>query len=166
MADRTAVAELLGREPLAAFDVVVRRSDGTPMVIRNAPLLSDGRPMPTRYWLLDRQLSRSIGRLEAAGGVDRAEREVAPDALTAAHERYAAERDAALPIDHAGPRPSGGVGGTRTGVKCLHAHVAHHLAATALGHPGDPVGEWVLVRLDQDVTSAGGEGVGEGGGGG
>ena len=36
-----------------------------------------------------------------------------PDALADAHARYAAERDAAIPADHDGPRPSGGVGGTR-----------------------------------------------------
>ena len=43
-----------------------------------------------------------------------------------------------MPDDHAGPRPSGGVGGTRTGVKCLHAHYAWHLAGG-----DDPVGRWV-----------------------
>ncbi len=37
-----------------------------------------------------------------------------------------------------GPRPSGGVGGTHTGVKCLHAHYAFHLAGG-----DDPVGRWV-----------------------
>jgi hypothetical protein len=33
------------------------------------------------------------------------------------------------------PRPSGGVGGARTGVKCLHAHYADY----AVGHE-NPVG--------------------------
>ncbi|MBS1837983.1 MAG: DUF501 domain-containing protein [Actinobacteria bacterium] len=145
--DIDVVRELLGREPLAAFEVVVRRPDGAPMVIRNAPLLADGRPMPTRFWLVDSELNRAIGRLEAAGGVDRSEAEVDADLLAATHDRYRVERDAALPPAHAGPRPSGGVGGTRTGVKCLHAHVAHHLAALALGSPGDPVGEWALDHL-------------------
>ena len=91
--------------------------------------------MPTRYWLVDPELRAAIGRLEAAGGVNRAEAEVDADALAAAHERYRAERDAALPPDHVGPRPSGGVGGTRTGVKCLHAHYAWYLAGG-----DDPVG--------------------------
>ncbi|MGH9232616.1 MAG: DUF501 domain-containing protein, partial [Acidimicrobiales bacterium] len=56
--------------------------------------------------------------------------------------RYAAERDAALPAGHAGPRPSGGVGGTRQGVKCLHAHYAWLLAGG-----DDPVGRWVEARI-------------------
>ncbi len=39
---------------------------------------------------------------------------------------------------HTGPRPFGGVGGTRQGVKCLHAHYAWLLAGG-----DDPVGRWV-----------------------
>jgi hypothetical protein len=46
--DRTAVTELLGRVPEGQFDVVVRDPAGDPVVIRNAPLLDDGTPMPTR----------------------------------------------------------------------------------------------------------------------
>lgn len=145
--DRETVALLLGREPLAPFDVVVRGVDGTPMVIRNAPLLPDGRPMPTRYWLVDPRLNREIGRLEAAGGVDRAEAEVDAAELAATHAAYAAERDAAIPAQHNGPTPSGGVGGTRVGVKCLHAHYAHLMASRALGSGKDPVGIWVEEHL-------------------
>jgi uncharacterized protein len=133
---------LLGRPPQAEFEVVVRTPAGRLAVIRNAPLLDDGTPMPTRYWLVDPSVRAAVGRLEAAGGVRRAEREVDPDALAAAHARYRAERDAALPADHGGPRPSGGVGGTRTGVKCLHAHYAWYLAGG-----DDPVGAWVEARL-------------------
>jgi hypothetical protein len=71
-----------------------------------------------------------------------AEADVDPDALADAHARYAAERDAEIPPDHPGPRPSGGVGGTRVGVKCLHTHYAWYLAGGA-----DPVGAWVHARL-------------------
>ena len=77
--------------------MVVRRPDGRPVVIRNAALLDDGTPMPTRYWLVDAGPARAVSRLEAAGGVRAAEAEVDPAALAAAHARYAAERDAALP---------------------------------------------------------------------
>ena len=71
--DRDAVVALLGREPQGAYEVAVRRDDGTPVVLRNAPLLDDGTPMPTRWWLVDDDLRRAVGRLEAAGGVRRAE---------------------------------------------------------------------------------------------
>ena len=140
--DVVAVATRLGREPQGAFDVVVRDAAGRPMVIRNAPLMLDGTPMPTRYWLVDPDLCRRISGLEAAGGVRAAAAAVDADELARAHARYAAERDAALPDDYSGPRPSGGVGGTRRGVKCLHAHLAWHLAGG-----DDPVGRWVAERL-------------------
>ena len=141
-ADLDAVTALLGRPPSGSFLVVVRRPDGRPVVIANDPLLFDGTPMPTRYWLVDAELRADVGRLEAAGGVRRAEREVAVAAVRDAHARYGAERDALVPAEHRGPRPHGGVGGTRTGVKCLHAHVAWWLA----GGP-DPVGEWAAHIL-------------------
>lgn len=144
MDDLTRVRELLGREPQGAFEVAVRDDLGDPVVIRNAPLLEDGTPMPTRYWLVGSDAVRQVGRLEAAGGVDAAEAAVDHTELADAHRRYAAERDADLPVDHQGPRPSGGVGGTRTGVKCLHAHYAWHLAGG-----DDPVGRWVAAALER-----------------
>jgi uncharacterized protein len=142
VSDREAVEALLGRAPQGPFEVVVRRDDGSPVVIRNAPLLDDGTPMPTRWWLVGDAERVAVGRLEAAQGVRRAEAAVNADQLAAAHERYARERDAALPPGHDGPAPFGGVGGTRQGVKCLHAHYAWYLAGG-----DDPVGRWVAEQL-------------------
>jgi hypothetical protein len=139
------VARLLGRDPSAPFSVVVRTGEGAPVVIENAPFLDDGRPMPTRYWLVDPSLRDGVSRLEAEGGVRAAAAAVDPEALSLAHERYAAERDAAIAPGHHGPRPSGGVGGTKTGVKCLHAHLAWWLAGG-----DDPVGAWTADRLEVD----------------
>jgi len=140
--DVARVTALLGRTPRAEFTVVVRTATGDPVVIRNAPFLDDGTPLPTSYWLVDPALLRAVSRLEADGGVRAAAAAVDPGALEAAHARYAAERDARVPSDHRGPRPFGGVGGTRTGVKCLHAHYAYTLAGG-----DDPVGEWVATAL-------------------
>ncbi|MGZ8733780.1 MAG: DUF501 domain-containing protein [Acidimicrobiia bacterium] len=141
------LTRLLGRVPRADFDVVRRTAAGDPLVIRNAPLLRDGTPMPTRYWLVDPEVSRAVAQLESAGGVRSAEAEVDPDELRAAHAAYAAERDHALPPTHVGPLPSGGVGGTRAGVKCLHAHYAYLLAGGR-----DPVGAWVDAQLSARST--------------
>ncbi len=146
--DVAAVTVLLGRTPRAEFSVSVRHPSGAPIVIRNAAFLDDGTPLPTRYWLIDPELVRAVARLEADGGVRAAQAAVDPMALAAAHERYAAERDATIPADHAGPRPYGGVGGTRVGVKCLHAHYAHTLAGG-----DDPVGEWVAAQLVADAVT-------------
>jgi len=75
--------------------------------------------------------------------------EAAVDAgdLARAHAEYAAERDAALPADHDGPRPHGGVAGTARGVKCLHAHYAWYLAGG-----DDPVGFWVAAQLAEGTA--------------
>jgi hypothetical protein len=146
MDDVSAVATLLGRPPQGRFVVAVRGAAGQPVVIRNDPFLDDGTPMPTRYWLVDPELGVAVARLESAGGVREAEGVVDADALRTAHARYAAERDAALAPGHDGPRPHGGVGGTRTGVKCLHAHYAYFLAGG-----DDPVGRWVDDHLPDDV---------------
>ncbi|MFM1837881.1 MAG: hypothetical protein RLZZ327_755, partial [Actinomycetota bacterium] len=79
------VAALLGRRPQGDFSVVVRQPDGSPRVVRNAPFLHDGTPMPTRYWLVDPSDVAAVSRLEAAGGVNTAEAEVDTDELLAAH---------------------------------------------------------------------------------
>ncbi|MEO6124906.1 MAG: DUF501 domain-containing protein [Ilumatobacteraceae bacterium] len=138
------VRELLGREPQGRFEIVVRDGNDDPVVLRNDPLLDDGTPMQTRYWLISRSLVAAVGRLEAAGGVRQAEREISAAEIAAAHARYRAERDAALPVDYNGPTPSGGVAGTREGVKCLHAHYGWYLAGG-----DDPVGRWVAERIGE-----------------
>jgi hypothetical protein len=141
--DHGRVASLLGRDPRGAFEVVVRGVGGGPVVLRNAPLLADGTPMPTRYWLVGEAERRAVSSLEAAGGVRAAAAAVDAGELEAAHARYARERDAELPPGYSGPRPTGGVGGTRRGVKCLHAHYAWFLAGGE-----DPVGRWVGEQLE------------------
>ena len=100
--------------------------------------------MPTLYWLIGKQDCRLVSGIESQGGVKQAEAEIDARSIAKAHKIYAAERDALIPDSHKGPVPSGGVGGTSIGVKCLHAHYAWHLA----GGP-DPVGEWVAQRLKE-----------------
>lgn len=140
--DQQAVAALLGRRPSGEFEVVVRAEDGAPAVIANAPFLFDGTPMPTRYWLVDAHLREEVSRLESRGGVRQAEAAVDVDRLATAHALYAAERDALIDSGHRGPRPSGGVGGTRHGVKCLHAHLAWWLTGA-----DDPIGQWTAEQI-------------------
>lgn len=122
----------IGR-PLRATSTVVRRcSLGLPIVAEVPPILDTGEPFPTRYWLTCPLAHRRIARLEAKGGVRAAQSKIDADpermrALEAAHARYAREREALLSAD-ARHRPTGGVGGSSTGVKCLHAHYADFAA--------------------------------------
>jgi uncharacterized protein len=141
-----AIVEAQLRRPRRAEVKVARRcSMGLPVVVVVPPVLDGGEPFPTRYWLSCPLLHRRVAAIEAGGGVQEAQRWCADDplrqaALEAAHARYARERDAAMPAD-ASLRPSGGVGGTARGVKCLHAHLADHLAGN-----DNPVGAWVAER--------------------
>jgi hypothetical protein len=165
MIDRDVVAVQIGRPPRSPVDVVVRCHLGLPVVIAVPPLLEDGTPFPTRYWLTCPLASRRIGRVEAVGGVRVAEERIDADPVVAARHRdamarYAADRDELIDARHTGPRPSGGVAGARRGVKCLHAHYADHAAGN-----DNPTGEWVapdvepldcvepcVVEMDESVT--------------
>ena len=132
----------LGRPLAGRCAVVVRRSDGRPVVIENEPHLRDGTPMPTLFWLVDPELHDAVSRLEGDGGVHRYESLVDADALRRTHEEYAERRRrATVRVDAA--QANGGVGGTRVGVKCLHAHLANFLAGAT-----DPVGELVANEVD------------------
>jgi exopolyphosphatase/guanosine-5'-triphosphate,3'-diphosphate pyrophosphatase len=138
------VAEQLGREPTTPFVVVCRCTGGHPLVIRNAALDAEGHPFPTTYWLTCPAATKAVSRVESEGRIaelnDRVHDDEAFDEeLQTAHRAYAQDRAADLPE----ARAWGGVGGTRTGVKCLHAHYAYHLAGGA-----DPVGAWVAARIE------------------
>jgi len=147
MNDREVMAVQIGRPLRSPGEVVVRCHLDLPVVSRVPPFLEDGTPFPTTYWLSCPLAMRRIGRIESTGGVAEMEQRAVADGefgrrLTAAHARYAAERDAMVGTA-TGPRPTGGVGGARTGVKCLHAHYAD----SAAGHD-NPVGEETARRIE------------------
>jgi len=77
--------------------VVVRTKTGDPVVLRNEPLLDDGTPMPTMFWLCGRDEVLAVSRLEADGAVDRVEAELGIDVIDAIHVRYGTLRDSAVP---------------------------------------------------------------------
>jgi uncharacterized protein len=140
--DREVIETQIGRPVRADSTPVSRCHLGLPVVVRVPPILDDGTPFPTLYWLTCPLATTRIGRLEGAGGVRRMERKAQADPdfktrLDDANNRYADERDALLP-EGVSPAPGGGVGGTTGGVKCLHAHYAHTRAGGQ-----NPVGELV-----------------------
>ncbi len=145
--DDAMVEALLGRAPMGEYAVVVRRDDRSPVVLSNAPLLFDGTPMPTRFWLCDPVLVKSISHIESNGGVRRAESQIDPEQIARTHALAEAERNGHIASNHTGPRPFGGVGGTRKGVKCLHTHFANYLA----GAP-DAIGAWTERELVAEGT--------------
>lgn len=122
--------------------MAVRCGCGLPSVVETFPLV-DGEPFPTLYWLTCVRASQAVGRLEAAGTMGRLTERLSTDeafreAFEAAATDYVARRDAHHVLEAAGA-----VGGGPTDrVKCLHAHLAHHLVCGC-----NPVGEWVVSQI-------------------
>jgi hypothetical protein len=142
---RAVVEAQLGRPPRALRGVAHRCSCGLPDVIETNPVLADGTPFPTLYYLTCPRAASAIGRLEAGGAMRDMNRRLAADPELAA--RYAAadasyrERRTAL-----GGRPDmPTAGGMPVRVKCLHALVAHALAS---GPGVNPFGDEALAMLD------------------
>jgi hypothetical protein len=140
-----------------------------PSVIETHPVLENGEPFPTLWWLTCRRLAAAVGRLEGEGFMAEINRRLASDAgfreaLEMSTRLYIDRRDSLAPLGEAA-HPGGGFGGSSSPprreaayargceppeikrgssarVKCLHAHVAHQLVA------GDnPVGAAVLEKI-------------------
>jgi hypothetical protein len=149
--DLATIESLVGRPLNGRCAVVVRRRDGRPVVIENEPHLRDGTPMPTLYWLIDSELNEAVSRIEGESGVHRYEELVDAEDLARAHDDYCRRREAAT-VRHGAIQARGGVGGTRVGVKCLHAHLANYLAGN-----DDPVGKLVgaeVILPDLEIVDA------------
>ena len=142
-AERRLIEAQIGRDVRGSVAVATRCRYGLPVVVRTAPLLPDGTPFPTLYWLACPAARVAVGRLEAAGWNASLSERVAADpdlaaAHAAAHASYLAQRDAMAPLEG-----SPGVGGLPGRVKCLHALYAHQAATGA-----DPVGRIVSQVVD------------------
>jgi hypothetical protein len=137
----------IGRPLRAESAVVAVCPLGLPVVASVPPVLDDGTPFPTRFWLTCPLSVARIGRIESVGGVRRLEAWINDDLtrraqLDRTHARYATDRDALVEgePDH---RPTGGVAGSTVGVKCLHAHYADHAAGN-----DNPVGAAVAPFVE------------------
>lgn len=148
MDDRSIVEIQIGRPPRSSVHVEARCHLGLPVVIEVPPILDDGTPFPTLHWLTCPLATVRISRLEAAGGVKAADEDIAADAdleaaWASAMERYRVQREARTPSGWAGPVPTGGIAGSRGGVKCLHAQYADSVAGNE-----NPIGERVRSEVD------------------
>jgi hypothetical protein len=100
------------------------------MVIKSHPRLDDGSPFPTLFWLTCPVLAKRVSALESEGwmtafNVRLGAEPSARQRLTDAIDSYRAARDRLEVIEDRGSVPGGGP----ERVKCVHAHVAHQLAA-------------------------------------
>ena len=129
--DRETVAGQLGREP-APFRVAARCPAGLPSVIEN----ERRREMPTTFWVTCPSLAAAISRIEAGGGVRRAQAEVGAERVEAVHAEH---------LRRYGSRVAGvGAGGEPGRVKCLHAFTALEVSCAL----PNPVANWTLERIE------------------
>jgi len=145
-ADEQAVAAQLGREPRGIHAVGHRCPCGLPDVVTTEPMLPDGTPFPTTYYLTCPRAASLIGSLEGSGLMKEMEARLGDDqdlaaAYAAAHRAYLGDRSALGEV-----REIEGVsaGGMPNRVKCLHVLAAHALAA---GRGVNPLGDEVLAAL-------------------
>lgn len=132
----------IGRPTRGEIGVSGRCQFGLPVVVRTSPVLEDGTPFPTLYYLTCPVAVRDVGRLEAGGFMDEMRDALATDeelqaAYQAAHEAYLAQRDTL------GAGPEGVTAGGMPGrVKCLHALYAHDVGDS------NPIGSQVAERIE------------------
>jgi hypothetical protein len=137
----------LGRRPRAARAVAHRCPCGNPDVVQTSPRLADGSPFPTLYYLTCPRAVAACSRLESAGLMREMAARLAGDPDLAdrnrrAHEDYLARRDAIEVVPELAGTSAGGLPGR---VKCLHALLAHALAA---GPGVDPFGDEVRELIE------------------
>ena len=138
--DLKTVEKQLGRPIRGKVLAASRCPHGEVEVIATPPLLPDGTPFPTLFWLTCPLLHRLTSRLESSDFRETLSRKLMHEpgfkaALRDAEREYEEEREEwARELgelkrvqDYFNGR--GGIGGTRVGgIKCLHAHLAQYLA--------------------------------------
>ena len=142
-ADADTVARQLGRKPRGQWAVARRCHLGVPMVIESHPVLEDGSPFPTLFWLTCPLLSKRASALESEGRMSGLNELLAHSPqlrqrVESAVQRLIARRDTHEVIVDSGGPPGGG----SERIKCLHAHLAHELSDAP-----DPVGALTLSEV-------------------
>ena len=146
--DIAAVSTQLGRPARGVHSVAHRCGCGLPDVVQTMPLLPDGTPFPTLFYLTCPRATSAIGTLEAGGLMREMTQRLADDPELAAeyrraHESYIARREQMQEV----PQIAGiSAGGMPDRVKCLHVLVAQALAE---GPGVNPLGDDALAELEQ-----------------
>ncbi|WP_425662799.1 DUF501 domain-containing protein [Agrococcus sp. DT81.2] len=144
--DLEIMALQLGRTMRGVLGVGARCACGAPTVVVTSPRLPDGTPFPTFYYLTHPAATAAASRLEADGTMaalqERLDDPATAEAYAAAHAAYLADRE-----QHGHVEEIAGIsaGGMPTRVKCLHAVIAHSLAA---GPGVNPIGDAALALAD------------------
>jgi len=136
----------LGRPARGMRAVAHRCPCGLPDVIETEPRLPDGTPFPTTFYLTCPRAAAAVSTLESAGAMRDMSAQLGSDpdlaaAYAAAHEDYLERRERIAVVPEIGGVSAGGM---PLRVKCLHALLAHSLAA---GVGVNPLGDEVRAML-------------------
>ena len=145
-ADESIVAAQLQRPPRGVVRIAYRCPCGKPAVVVTQPRLPDGSPFPTMYYLTCPRAVAACSSLESQGLMAEMEQRLNHDrdlalAYRSAHDRYLADREQ---LDSVPEIAGTSAGGMPDRVKCLHALVAHSLAA---GEGVNPLGDEAVRAL-------------------
>lgn len=144
--DAAAVSMQLGRPARGMRAVAHRCPCGLPDVVETEPRLPDGQPFPTTFYLTCPRATAAVSSLESTGAMREMSERLAADpdlaaAYAAAHDDYLARRERIAEV----PEIAGvSAGGMPHRVKCLHALLAHTLAA---GDGVNPLGDEVRAAV-------------------
>lgn len=142
----------LGRPMRGVAGVAWRCPCGRPGVLATRPRLPGGTPFPTTYYLTCPRAVAAASRLEGSGIMAEMTQRLTEDSQLAeryrqAHQAYLADRAALADAgDEVGEIAGFSAGGMPTRVKCLHALVAHSLAA---GQGVNPIGDEALALMGE-----------------
>lgn len=144
--DEATITAQLQRPPRDVAGVAHRCPCGKPAVVATQPRLSDGTPFPTTYYLTCPRASAACSTAESQGLMAEMTTRLQDDPALAdayrhAHAAYLADRARLGPV----PEIAGvSAGGMPDRVKCLHALLAHTLAA---GPGVNPLGDQTLAVI-------------------
>jgi uncharacterized protein len=144
--DFAAVSLQLGRPARGVRAIAHRCPCGLPDVVETEPRLPDGTPFPTTFYLTCPRATAAVSTLESTGAMREMSERLSTDpdlaaAYAAAHRDYLVRRERIAVV----PEIAGvSAGGMPHRVKCLHALLAHSLAA---GDGVNPLGDEVRQAM-------------------
>jgi len=145
-ADEATIRAQLQRPPRGVAGIAYRCPCGKPAVVLTRPRLDDGTPFPTLYYLTCPRAVAACSALESQGLMAQMTQRLSDDrdlarAYRQAHDHYLEDREQLESV----PEITGiSAGGMPDRVKCLHALVAHSLAA---GEGLNPLGDEALREV-------------------
>jgi uncharacterized protein len=144
--DEAIIRAQLHRLPRGVAGIAYRCPCGKPAVVLTRPRLDDGTPFPTLYYLTCPRAVAACSALESQGLMAQMTQRLSDDrdlarAYRQAHDHYLEDRERLESV----PEITGiSAGGMPDRVKCLHALVAHSLAA---GEGLNPLGDEALREV-------------------